>query len=812
MRKAFLATFLIITSLYSYSQQMPAGISMQNFASLKVDDLTDDQINQFWTQAQAGGMDLFKIEQLALQRKMPQTEFNKLKSRIEKLAAVGAATVKIDQGTDRSYTVEKGNIVESKDVNTTFSNLKPKVFGADLFNNKNLTFEPNLKMSTPQDYQLGPDDELVIDVYGSSESTLKLKISTEGSIRIPLIGPISVAGLTIEQSRKRIINQLSTIYSGISKGETFVNVTLGNIRSIKVTILGEVNTPGTYTLSSLSTVFNGLYVSGGPNENGSFRKIQLIRNNKVETSVDMYDFLMNGTTKSNIRLQDQDIIKVSPFEKRIEVKGEVKRPGLFEAIKGETLKNVIDYAGGFTDNAYKERILVYRNTDKEKSVSDISADAIKTFTLQSGDYFTVGPLLGRFTNRVQINGAIFRPGYFALDKGLTLSSLIKKADGLKEDAFTERGMIYRLKEDNSVEVLSFNVKEVLSGKGDILLKREDNIQIASKLEIREGFSVIINGEVLKAGTYPYGDSMKVEDLIIAAGGLKITASNIVEISRRITNADPTSPSADIAKLIRYEINKKDLKGSSEISLMPFDIVSVLPDPHYITQRVITVEGEVLYPGHYSISNKKEKLSDIIKRAGGLTSEAFPPGAVLVRNIPETGADVFIKGKKTESFNKQNQEKDAFAAGGLSKNRLVSVDLEKILKNSAKHDLIVLDGDIIRIPKQQQTVQVSGEVQFPIKVRFDKGESFDHYISQGGGFTNNAHKRKSYIIYANGSGAKTKHFLFFSFFPKVQPGSEIIIPTFVKQERKGGISVTELVTIATSFSTLGLMLIVLLPKL
>jgi protein involved in polysaccharide export with SLBB domain len=811
MRKAFLATLLIFTVLFSYSQQMPAGISMQNIASVNVDQLTDEQINQFWTQAQAGGMNLAKIEQYALQRKMPQTEINKLKGRIEKLASAGAVNVTVEQG-ERAYNVEKGNVVEAKDVNSAFSNLKPKVFGADLFNNKNLTFEPNLKMSTPQDYQLGPDDELIIDVYGSSESTLKLKISTEGSIRIPLIGPISVAGLTIEQSKKRIVNQLSTIYSGIAKGETFVNVTLGNIRSIKVTILGEVNTPGTYTLSSLSTVFNGLYVSGGPSENGSFRKIQLIRNNKVETTVDMYDFLMNGTTKSNIRLQDQDIIKVSPFEKRIEIKGEVKRPGLFEALKGETLKNMIDYAGGFTDNAYKERILIYRNTDKEKSVSDISTDGIKTFTLQSGDYFSVGPLLDRFTNRVQLNGAVFRPGVFALENGLTLSSIIKKADGLREDAFIERGMIYRLKEDNSIEVISFNVKDVLSGKGDILLKREDNIQIASKLELREGYSVIINGEVLKPGSYPYGDSMKVEDLIIAAGGLKTTASTTVEISRRITNSDPTSPTASVASIIRYEINKKDLKGSSEISLMPFDIVSVLSDPHYVTQRVITIEGEVLYPGSYSISNKKEKLSDIIKRAGGLTSEAFPAGAVLVRNVPETDADILIKGKKLETLNKQNQEKDAVAAGGLSKNKLVSVDLEKILKNSSKHDLIILDGDIIKIPKQQQTVQVSGEVQFPIKVRYDDGESFKHYISQGGGFTNNAHKRKSYIIYANGSGAKTKHFLFFSFYPKVQPGSEIIIPTYFKQERKGGLTVAELVTITTSLSTLGLMLIVLLPKL
>ena len=458
MRKAFLATLLVILSFISYSQQAPAGISMQNFATVKVDDLSDDQINQFWTQAQANGMDLSKVEQLALQRKMPQTEFNKLKSRIEKLATAGAVNVNVSQG-ERSYNIEKGNIVDAKDINAAFSNLKPKVFGADLFNNKNLTFEPNLKLATPQDYQIGPDDELVVDVYGNSETTNRLKVSPEGSIRIPLVGPVSVGGLTIEQAKKRIINQLSTIYSGISKGETFVNVTIGNIRSIKVTILGEVNTPGTYTLSSLSTVFNGLYVSGGPTENGSFRKIQLIRNNKVEATVDVYDFIMNGAAKGNIRLQDQDIIKISPFEKRIEMKGEVKRPGLFESVKGENLKNMIEYAGGFTDNAYKERIKVYRNTNKEKSVADISLESINTFSPQSGDVFTVDKLLARFSNRVQLNGAVFRPGVFALENGLTLGELIKRADGIKEDAFTERGIIYRLKDDNSTEVLSFNRSE-----------------------------------------------------------------------------------------------------------------------------------------------------------------------------------------------------------------------------------------------------------------------------------------------------------------------------------------------------------------
>ena len=814
MRKAFLATFLIVLSVTSYSQQNSAGISLQNIESIKVDELTDDQINQFWTQAQSNGLDLHKIEQIALQRKMPQTEFNKLKSRLEKLAASGSVNINLSQG-DRTYNIEKGNVPDAKDINAAFSNLKPKIFGADLFNNKNLTFEPNLKIATPQDYQLGPDDELIIDVYGSSESTNRLKISTEGTIRIPMVGPISVGGLTIEQAKKRILTQLSNIYSGISKGETFVNVTLGNIRSIKVTILGEVTTPGTYSLSSLSTVFNGLYVSGGPSENGSFRKIQVIRNNKVAATVDVYDFLMNGTTKSNIRLQDQDIIKVSSFEKRIELKGEVKRPGLFESLKGESLSNLIDFAGGYTDNAYKERIIVFRNTKKEKSVADVPFSSISNFSPQSGDVYMIDKLLVRYTNRVQLNGAVFRPGFYALEDGLTLKALIDKADGLKEDAFSERGIIYRLKDDNSTEVLSFNVKDVLSGKNDLALKREDNVQIASKLEMREAYTVTISGEVIRPGEYRYGENMKVEDLIIAAGGLKESSSKFVEISRRIKNSDQNSNSAQIATIIKYEINKDNFKTTSDIVLMPFDIVNVFPSPGYSFQKTVNIEGEVLYPGLYTISNKNERLSDLIKRAGGLTSQAYPEGAILIRTVREDDIDAIIKAKKTDAITKQSSdtikgkdltEKEAVA----SNSNIVGINLAKILKkNNSSYDILLENADKIRVPKLLQTVQITGEVLYPVKVKYEKGNGLRSYINGAGGFSARSLKSRAYVLYANGTAASTKHFLFFNFYPKIRPGSEIIVP--IKEDRRK-ISALEIASIATSASTLVFLIITILPKL
>ena len=813
MKKAYLATFLILLSFISYSQQAPAGISMQNFATVKVDELTDDQVNQFWTQAQSNGMNLTKIEQLALQRKMPQTEFNKLKSRIEKLASAGAVNVNVTQG-ERSYNIEKGNVVDAKDINAAFSNLKPKIFGSDLFNNKNLTFEPNLKMATPQDYQLGPDDEIVIDLYGYSDASYKLKVSPEGSIRIPNIGPVSVSGLTIEQASKRIIGELASVYSGIGSGQSKVNISIGNIRSIKVTILGEVNTPGTYTLSSLSTVFNGLYASGGPSENGSFRKIQVVRNNKVIATIDIYDFLMNGATKGNILLQDQDIIKVSPYEIRVEMKGEVKRPGLYEAVKGETIKNMITYSGGFTDNAYRERLKVFRNTNKERSVADIPVESINTFNPQSGDVFTIDKLLVRFSNRVQINGAVFRPGFFALEEGMTLSKLILKADGLKEDAFTERGIIYRLKLDNSTEVLSFNLKDITSGKTDISLKREDIIQIASKLEMREAYTVSISGEVLKPGSYPFGENMKVEDLIIAAGGLKESSSSKVEISRRLKNSDPNSKTGDIATIIKYEINKENLISTSDIVLMPFDNISIFPSPGYSIQKNIRIEGEVLFPGQYSISKKNERLSEIISRAGGLTAQAFAEGAILIRTTTLSDIDEIIKKKKLEAITKQSS--DTIKGNMLSekessesKSNIVGINLYKILKNAnSNSDLYLEDNDIIRIPKLLQTIQISGEVLYPVKVKYESGNGFKSYVNGAGGFSARSLKSRSYIVYANGTAASTKHFLFINFYPKVKPGSEIIVP--VREERRKT-SAIEIASIATSVSTLAFLLITLFKK-
>lgn len=806
------ATLLFSLFFGGLNSSAQTGITMQNLATVRVDELPEQQIAAFWNKVQENGINLSQLEREALKRKMPQAEFDKLRVRIEKLDKAEDNKKIISDREGRKYS---GTENEGRDFDVIFSPLKPKIFGAELFSNKNLSFEPNLKIATPLNYQLGPDDELIIDIYGYSEESFKLKVSPDGSIRIPNVGVVQVMGLTIEQARSRITGSLLGSYDRIASGETKVSISLGNIRSIKVIIVGEVNLPGTYTLPSLATVFNALYASGGPSDNGSMRNIKLIRNNKVIASIDVYEFLMYGTAKGNIRLQDQDVIKVSPYEARVELKGQVKREGLYEVTKKDNLKTVLDFAGGFNDYAYHDRVKVIRNTGKQKQVADVASNLFEFFIPQSGDVFEVDSILNRFENRVQIKGAVFRPGMFALETGLTVSKLIAKADGVKEDAFMTRAIIYRLKEDNSLEMLSFNVREVLAGKSnDITLQREDVVQIASQQDLREGFHVTITGEVLNPGMFHYADNMKIEDLIIAAGGLKESASlNRIEVSRRKDDADRNSLSAEIAVIKQFDVEKdlKDNPSAANYVLSPFDIVTVFPSPGYIPQKNIAIEGEVFYPGKYSISKNNERISDILKRVGGITANGSAEGAILLRKKEKTISDEIVKANKIRALKKQSKDTTEVeeSINELTEQEydIVGIDLEKILKNpGSKHDLYLRDGDVIRIPPQRQTVLVTGEVLYPVRVKYNSGSGFRSYISNAGGFSSKALKKRAYIIYANGTAKATKHFLFMNFYPRVKPGAEIVVPL---REEKKSLSAMEAVSITTSVTTMVFLILTLL---
>ena len=804
-----LIIFFCLSVVWIKVSAQQKNISMQNISEIKVDELSDDQIKQFVAEFKTSGYSVNQIEQIAIQRKMPATEAQKLKARIQKLESItGIGQGGEAQSSDRKYNDDQ---LQAKDKTTAmFESLEKKVFGAELFNNKSLTFEPNLKIATPVNYQLGPDDELIIDIYGYSEATHRLKVTPEGYIRIPLLGPVQVSGLTIEQARKKITSQLTTIYSGIASGNTSVNITLGSIRSIKVNILGEVNLPGTYTLPSLATVFNALYASGGPNKNGSFRNIKVIRGGKTIATVDVYEFLVKGESKGNIRLMDQDVIKIGAYENRVELVGEVKRPAYYETTKNETLKELINYAGGFTDVAYTDRIKVTRNTAKEKSVADVPNEMFGMFNPKSGDVYEIGKIIDRYQNRVEIRGAVFRPGIYAIDNGLTLSKLIKKADGLKEDAFTSRAIIYRLKEDNSSEVLSFDVNEVLNGKNDILLKREDLIEINSKLALKEEYVITILGEVLRPGKYPFAENARVEDLIIAAGGLKENASRKkIEIARRFkTNGTSVEPSA--ATIISYEVNE-DLKNNNDLFLMPYDIITIYSTPGYVEQKNVKIEGEVNYPGQYTIASKTERISDLIKRSGGTSQFAFTDGAVLIRTKKLTEAEKVIRAQKIDALVKQTKDTSRLKeiidneVGNLTS--IVGIDLTKILKKpGSKADLLLEDGDLVSVPSTKQTVKVSGEVLYPVRIPYKGIKSYRSYVRGSGGFTQRALKNRSYIVYANGSAKATKNYVLFKIHPKVLPGSEIIVPA--REERKK-LTAVEVVSMTASLTTLAVIVISLL---
>jgi protein involved in polysaccharide export with SLBB domain len=801
--KFFIQIFLIIgfcnlNTIKLTAQTQP--LSLQNISTIKIDELTDEQIADFWTKTQANGLTINQLEMEAKRRNMPTEEFNKLKDRINNLQNNSNLKSKNSNITYRK-SINKGEKSEKE-----ISYEKSKIYGAELFNNKNLTFEPNLKMATPQNYQLGPDDELLIDIYGYSEESMNLKVSPDGNIRIPLAGIVQVSGLTIEQAKIRIIKSLSQVYDRILTGETKVNITLGNIRSIKVIIVGEANLPGTYTLPSLATVFNALYASGGPNINGSMRNIKVIRNNKTIAVLDIYDFMQKAEAKGNIRLQDQDIIKINPYENKIEIEGEVKRTGFFEVQKNETLKDIINFAGGFTNDAYKEKIKVIRNTNKEKSVADIQQELYGIFTPKSGDVYTIDKLLARFENRVQINGAVFRPGTYALENGLTILKLITKADGLKEDAFLTRAIIYRLKEDNSLTMLSINLEDAKNGKvQDIVLQREDIIQIASKLDLKESYNVSIYGQVLKPGLFPFAQNMKIEDLIIAAGGFKEDASfNRVEVSRRKYDIDKTKTNTEIAIIKQFDLDK-DLKDNPNLKfeLEPFDIITVYRMPGYETQKNVSIEGEVLYPGSYTLEKNTERISDLLKRSGGLTAASSVDGIILLRKRIKSESENLIQYNKLKALKKQSKDtadiNDKIEEENELEYDIVGIDVTKILKKpGSKADLLLREGDLIKVPNEKQTVLVSGEVLYPVRVNVNNASGLKGFVNNAGGFSSKALRRKAYVVYANGTVKATNSFLFLKFYPKIKPGSEIVIP---KRDVKKGTSIAEITAIASTFTTI-----------
>jgi protein involved in polysaccharide export with SLBB domain len=806
----FLICFSFFGAINTFAQSIP-----QNLSNINVNELSDFQLRQALQQAQVSGLSDAQLIQTLQSRGLSTEQSRILEKRISDIRKSNLSTRK-DNNSDTAQ--NDNNIRELNYTPDTITNnsdkivdvFKPKIFGADLFKNNNIKFEPNLKLATPVNYIVGPEDQLNINVYGNSLVNWKLNVSPEGNINIPGVGVLNVAGKTIEQATSAIKSKLSANNYAVGRG-TNVQVTLGNIRSIKVIIVGEVVKPGTYTLPSLATVFNALYSAGGPNDNGSFRQIEILRNNRIYRRLDVYDFLTKGSQKDNIGLQDQDIIRVPTYRTRVQLVGEVKTPALFEAIPGETLSDVLRFAGGFTDQAYTARIKVSQISDQQRRIGDVVENDFKNYIPLRGDKFTVERILDRYENRVTIKGAVFRPGEYELQKGLTVGQLIANASGLKEDAFTGRGSITRLKPDNNTELISFDVKGIIAKTApDILLQREDVVNIASIFDLRDKYRVSIKGEVRAEGEYEYAEGMSVEDLIIKAGGFNEGASaKRLEVSRRVNDSDPTSNMSILSQVYTVNVDANLKNGDADFKLKPFDIVSVYTLPGYEKQSTVKVEGEVLFPGYYTIKQKNEKISDVIARAGGLTASADADGGTLKRdNLSILGINknktdtTTIEKERLERISRLRQSyKDSTnVAPEQLRNNYVGIDLKKILrKPGSSIDLILEDNDVIRIPKQQQIVRVNGEVLYPSAVVYNKSKSFKDFVLNAGGFSPNALKRGAYVVYPNGTVRGTSKFLFFNIHPPVKAGSEIYVP---KKSESRGLSATEIVGLTSGLASLG----------
>ena len=869
MKKISLLIILLIGVISAYSQ-IPDDLS-----KFKSSQISDAQLKQYIDQAAKSGVSEQQVEAEFKKRGLPEPEMEILRGRIKLLqSGTGSGAAATDNKVNTENATER--VAPAKE-NMTAPVLKSaglQVFGAELFNKGNISFEPNLKIPTPKNYILAPDDQLIIDVYGVNEKQQTVKISPEGIIRLDYVGQIFLNGLTIEEATNRIRAKLSTVYPGIASGKTKLTVSLGSIRSIKVTILGEAAKPGTYTLSSLATVFNALYESGGPSPSGSFREIELVRNSKVVQKIDIYNFLLKGDQSQNVRLEDMDVIRVPIVKTKVSISGAVKRQGIFEMLNEENFQKLLEYAGGFKDDAYKSLIKAERFTDKEKKILDIQATNFKNFELVSGDVFEVTSILDRYENKVTISGSVFRPGVFALTEGMTIKDLIQKAEGFKEDVYLNKALITRYREDRIKEIISIDLLKLENPKNNIKLQKDDELSIASIFDFKDTYNVSVTGAVRKPGNFPYLENITLKDAIQLAGGLKddiytdmavltrrkkdrtsevllfsldsvlnhslnidlkpedqVYISSIsemenkynitvfgevfrpgnieysknltlksalfksggltdlasitnIEIARKRNDVSPNDPNARLSDLIFVKLDTTDLNFiKDDILLQPQDVITVKSDPFKQAPRNVTIYGDVLFPGTYTLETRKLRLTDLISRAGGLTVEANIEGTRLGRYKSEN-----LRTDKVAVQKISYQVKDStgqLKATYEKQTDEVVIDLVEALKNpNGRANIYLEPGDYLFIPKFDPMVGVNGEILRPIKTPYVSGKSLKYYVNAAAGFVGSAEKKKVFVVYQNGKAAKTRMILgIFRKYPKIKPGANIFVPKEYEKPKK-----------------------------
>lgn len=733
MRFKFLLLILFAFAI-NFSQVIAQNISLENIQNFKVDQLSDEQVLQLYQKLQTSGISEENAYQLMQQKGLPSIEVEKLKKRIALVKSGGKSSLSFDtKGKPDSISYARQDVATPQNI---FNPIESKIFGLSFFSNSLLSFQPDIRIATPQGYIIGPEDELIILLTGLNETSVKTRVTPEGKVQIPYIGLVNVNGLSIEQAKSQIKTRMQRVYPALASGETDLSVTLGNIRSIRVTIIGEVKQPGSYTLSSLSTIFNALYQSGGPQDNGSLRKIELIRNNKLVKVIDFYPFLQKGLLIDNIRLQDQDVIRIPVYQKRVMMSGEIKKPGIYELLPTETLSDLIAYSGGFSDDAYQMSAKVFQKGSVELNVKNVPQSVYENYVPNNADSIVFGQILNRYSNRVSISGAVFRPGVFELKEGLTLLKLISEASGLRDDALLSRGYIKRIKPDLTKQTVSFDLNKVKAGlDSDILLQREDEVVIFSSFEMSNASLVSITGNVKMPGNFTYREGMILEDLIAMAGGFEYNAAfNRIEISRIIKNTSD-SVANQLVQTFTVQLDSNLKSIGNAVVLQPMDKITVPQLVNYQVLGNVNIGGEVLFPGVYALQRRDETALELLKRAGGIT----PSGSLINAQVYRNGLRV-----------------DADLAG-----------------NEKDSKLILLPEDSVFIPKENPFVEVIGGVNTPQLFRF-KSKSFKYYINAAGGVKQGVKIKNAYISYANGINSPIKSFLFFRNYPSVSSGSQIIV--------------------------------------
>lgn len=804
MKKITYVLFLLFTLSMSLSVKAQDIMKSKDLSTLNVDYLSDDDLAKISAQLKNNNATIDQVEPMALSKGMSQANFNKLKVKLNEHQKKNSGTKKNDE-----RAIEKDSDFGRKQ--ESIKNVKVKdsanalIFGSELFDNPTLNFEPDLKMATPMNYVLGPGDEIQITVYGVQEYNGNLPVSVEGKISIEYVGQIAVSGMTIEAATQKIKAAIAKVYSTVRSGQSQVSVSLGKIRTIKITVVGGKQ-PGNYSISSLATVYNALHLAGGPGKNGSYRNIELIRNNKVYKNIDIYRFLVKGDQSDNVSLKENDVIRIPAYSQRVTVEGEVKRPGIFEMKKGEKFFDLLNFASGFNEFAYTASVNVLQKTGKEFKVHDINESEYNLYQPQSGDVFRVTKILNRFENRIKIEGAVFRPDYYSFTEGMRVSDLITRAEGLKEDAYSKRARIIRLKTDLTTEIVNVDLGAALSGdlNADIVLKREDIVTVYSILDFREEYKVTIDGEVKNPGEYEYFENLTLNDLVVQVGGLTGSASKRVEVARMVKSDAIDDADPKRIELIELEITADNNEQIKNFVLKPFDVINIRRMAVYEKPQMVTVSGAVGYPGKYVLANKKETVYNVVMRAGGLTSIANLDGMKIKRPIKQEQIETLERIDLNISKNDTLKGKLAKKLKEDLKFATIPVNWEKIVRDKNHFSNVTLfPGDEIEVSVYNEGVKVTGNVLLTSEIPYRSGKGFKYYINSVGGVDSKGWKRKAYIIYPNGKADVTTSFLFFKSYPKVEPDSQIVVP---EKPEKRKMSAGEWAGLGTAFASLALLIV------